>query len=131
MLWRILACSLAAAWPVGGCGSTSEPATGDARVDILSTDPRIRILATRAAAEEQRGDMTDVLTMALGDPDPAVRMFADIALRKLTGRDFDYKPYGTVSERAAAQELWAQYFAEAKAVGKRPESETDGTGRQD
>lgn len=118
-------------WLLASCSSTSEPATGDLHADLRSADPRIRILATRAAAQDQRLDLLDALTTTLRDTDPAVRMFADIALRKLTGRDFEYKPYGTIAEREEAQARWLHYLTESSTVGKRAEVEADAKSQQE
>jgi hypothetical protein len=97
-----------------GCASTSEPATGDLARDLRHPDPRIRAYATKQVAEAQRTDLLDPLIQNLSDPDPAVRMFSAVALRKLTGQDLDFRPYGTVSEREAGIDRWKRWLEESR-----------------
>lgn len=96
------------------CSATTEPPSGDPRIDLRSGDPRIRILGTRGAAEAGRQDLLEDLSQALSDPDPAVRMFADIALRKITSQDFDFKPHGTTTEREEGRAKWLEWIAAQK-----------------
>ena len=51
------------------------------------------------------------LVDALEDRDPAVRMFASVALRKLTGKDFGFKPHGSPAEREEAIRQWRVWIA--------------------
>ena len=96
------------------CSSTTEPPSGDPRVDLRSGDPRIRIHGARVAAEASRLDLLEDLSLTLSDPDPAVRMFAEIALRKITHKDFDFKPHGTTAEREEARARWVEWIAAQK-----------------
>lgn len=107
------------------CSSTTEPPSGDPHIDLTSADPRVRILGARAAAETSRDDLLEDLSQALSDADPAVRMFADIALRKMTSQDFDFKPHGTAVEREEARGKWVDWIAARK---KSNEKATDGAG---
>jgi len=79
----------------------------------------------KAAADTSRTDLLEPLSKKLLDPDPAVRMFADIALRKLTGRDFDFKPHGTPAEREEAHARWDRYIQDSKSSGGGEDGKTD------
>lgn len=105
---------------LGGCGSTSEPATGDIAKDLKHADPRFRIEAARAAVQAERRDLAPLLIETLGDEDPAVRMWASVALRKLTGQDFDFKPHGTPAEREESVRRWLEWARSAVASDPRP-----------
>lgn len=94
----------------GACKATYLPATGDVSRDLRHRDPRVRIEATAAAAKESRMDLLPELVDALEDRDPAVRMFASMALRSLTGRDFAFQPYGSPSERSEAVGKWREWL---------------------
>ena len=94
-----------------GCSSTSEPATGDILLDLEHRDPRVRILASERIVSEGKIELAPRLVKNLADPDGAVRMFAAVALRKLTGQDFGYKPFGLPSEQAEAVNAWNAWLA--------------------
>lgn len=97
------------------CSSTSDPATGDPLVDLASGDPRVRIEGAKIAAVENRKDALEALCARLSDEDAAVRMFSDLALRQLTGQDFDFKPHGTIAEREEARRRWVEWLAKERA----------------
>ncbi len=99
---------------LSGCSSTTVPATGDIAQDLKHVDPRFRILAVRAAAEEARIDLLDRVAENLSDSDPAVRMFTSVALRKLTGQEIDFKPHGTVAEREEGIARWVKWIEGTK-----------------
>ncbi len=64
--------------------------------------------ATAAVKLAERGDEESIprLVGLLDDGDPAVRMYAILALEHLTGETFGYKFYASQAERAAAVERW-------------------------
>lgn len=93
-----------------GCASSLTPATGDLSIDLRHQDPRIRIDAAIKAVAEQRLELAAQLVENLSDRDGAVRMFSAAALRKLTGRDFGYKPHGTIVEREEAVGRWRTWL---------------------
>ncbi len=99
---------------LAGCSSTTVPATGDIAQDLKHVDPRFRILAVRAAAEEARVDLLDLVVENLSDTDPAVRMFTCVALRKLTGQEIDFKPHGTAAEREEGLARWVKWIEGTK-----------------
>ena len=93
-----------------GCSATSDPATGDLRVDLHHRDPRVRMKAAYLAAEKDRRDLLGELVENLSDPDESVRFISGIALKRLTGQDFGYLSYGEVDERASAIERWKRWL---------------------
>ena len=93
-----------------GCRSTLDPASGDPRLDLQHADPRVRIGAAEQAVRQSRLDLCGLLVKNLSDRDGAVRLFSSVALRKLTGEDFDYKAYGTLVERRESLELWTKWL---------------------
>jgi hypothetical protein len=114
---------IAAALILAGCSSTSEPLTGDIARDLQHADPRFRAQAARLAVEQNRVDLAPDLVKVLSDDDAAVRMWAGIALRKLTGQDFDFRPYAGPVERDEAIGRWESWLrAEAGEQARR----TDG-----
>jgi hypothetical protein len=104
------AVALAAALGIGGCSSTADPATGDLRLDLHHRDPRVRIDAAVGAAEAGRLDLVPDLIADLGDRDEAVRFFAGIALKRMTGQDFGYLPYADLAARADAAARWSRWL---------------------
>jgi hypothetical protein len=94
-----------------GCSSTSEPATGDILLDLEHRDPRVRILASERVVAEGKIELAPRLVKNLADPDGAVRMFTAVALRKLTGQDFGYKPFGLPTEQVEAVNAWNVWLA--------------------
>lgn len=106
-----------------GCSSTSEPSTGDIALDLRHVDPRYRAHAARRAVDENRADLVPDLVKVLADDDGAVRMWAGIALRKLTGQDFDFKPYAGAPERDESIQRWEAWL---RATAAEQARRTDG-----
>lgn len=95
------------------------PSTGVLELDLKHQDPRFRIQAASRAVTENRVDLVPALVENLSDPDPAVRMFTATALRKLTNRDFDFRPYGSEAEREEAIERWKDWLRNEAGPGAR------------
>lgn len=74
--------------------------------------PEAQLDAIRQSA--QRKDMQDVpaLVECLWSDDPAVRMAAIEALKRITGTTLDYRAAATPSERAPAVERWKAWVRE-------------------
>ena len=102
--WAV-ASVLAASPLLSGCQSTLTPPTGDLLVDLAHPDPRIRILAAKWSVSANGGIDRRTIERRLVDNlehrDGAVRLYSAIALRKLTGEDLGFRPYGTPEEREA------------------------------
>src|SRR5262249_19040992 len=58
------------------------------------------------ASEHADRDQVPRLVNLLEDDDPAVRMYAILSLRRLTGQDFGYHYYDSDAERAVAVARW-------------------------
>ncbi len=119
---RALSLALLAA----GCSATSDPATGDLRLDLRHRDPRVRMEAAFLAAEGGRRDLAGELVENLADRDESVRFITGIALKRMTGQDFGYLSYGDLGERESAMERWRGWLRGASAPGEAP---APGTGR--
>lgn len=69
----------------------------------------------RARAVGLSGNLPDeqvipALIEHLNDPDPVVRLSAHEELRKKTGQDFGYVPWGDAAERSAAIGRWRSWW---------------------
>jgi hypothetical protein len=96
-----------------------------ARKQLRAESPLDRARAVVTVAE--RGDLEAVhqLVVLLDDPDPAVRMFTIHALRRLCGRDFDYRYYEPEEKRAASVERWRQAIRDNELVAAKPDRNHD------
>jgi HEAT repeat protein len=110
LLWPLALVAASA----GGCASTSEPATGDLRLDLRHRDPRVRAEAAFRAAEAGREDLAEELIACLEDRDDSVRFIAGIALKRLTGRDFGYLSYSDPRSRSEAATRWRAWLLEER-----------------
>ena len=108
--WR----AAAAALGLAGCSSTSDPATGDLRLDLHHRDPRVRLEAAFAAAEAGRTDLAGDLVRNLEDRDESVRFITGIALKRMTGRDFGFLSFGDPRSRAEAVGRWRRWIEETR-----------------
>ncbi len=111
---------------LGSCRSTYEPPSGDLSLDLNHRDPIVRSNAAVEAAEEKRLDLIPQLLKNLRHPNGEVRLFTGVAIRKLSGQDFNYKPYGTAEEQEEAisryQDWWEkQRSSHVNGTGEPPE----------
>ncbi len=103
--------SLAASGVLGACSSTLEPPSGDPLVDLRHPDPRIRAVASKEAVDRQCEGCVPLLIENLDHGDATVRFYSVIALRKLTGNEFGFLPYGAQGERDDAAKRWRDWAA--------------------
>ncbi|RMF85214.1 MAG: hypothetical protein D6744_01770, partial [Planctomycetota bacterium] len=75
-----------------------------------------RARAIVAAAEQQDAGAVHVLVSLLEDEDPAVRMYAALALRRLCGQSYGYRYYAPPLERAEAVRRWRDALRSGKVV---------------
>jgi len=81
-----------------------------------SPNPAAKLYAIQRAGEQRDADAVPELISQLDSDDPAVRMYAIIALEKITGERKGYSPYDPPHQRMQAVERWAEaYAAEEKA----------------
>ena len=93
--------------PLAGCGPTRTPYPES----LNSHRPEERILAAKHAAEIGDRDVIGILVDRLEDDDEAVRLFAILALEKLTGTRHGYDYHADQSLRQRAVERWRRYVA--------------------
>ncbi len=76
-------------------------------------NPEPVVRARSIARGDRRPSSRDLATLVgrLEDPDPVVRLTAHEDLRRRTGRDFGFVPWGSPEERAAAIGRWRSWLA--------------------
>ena len=94
--------------PVFGCG-TPKKAYPEA---LMSENPAERAAAIKHAAEIRDRSVIHILIDRLEDEDEAVRLFAILALEKLTGQRHGYNYHASRVERFRAVRRWRRYLAE-------------------
>lgn len=104
---------------MGFTASAAGCLTPDVEPNLADPDPSVKVPAIRAAAAEDDRTAIGALIDDLSSDDPAVRLFADEALRRITGRDLGYKPYADPEPRAEAVERWKRWAA-SRAVQTTP-----------
>jgi hypothetical protein len=76
------------------------------RQNLYAANPLDRARAAVAAAERCDAGAVFKVVDLLEDPDAGVRLYAILALQRLTCRDYGYRYYANPAERAAAVERW-------------------------
>ncbi len=109
----------------GGC------AHGPRRFQKIDSEtPIVRARAVGLAGRSPDTRALPALVSRLNDPDPVVRLAAHEELRKRTGRDFGYRPWGTPEERSGAIDRWKAWVAHgdgpaiARGVAPTPQGKT-------
>lgn len=96
------------AGPGPGCNSSGT------RAELSSPSPVARARATVALGERRDPAAVHKLVDLLEDPDQAVRMYAILALQRITGEDFGYRYYDREAERQPAVERWRAALREGR-----------------
>ena len=105
---RICPGFLAAALLAGVCGACGlKPLHYPA--DLGSPHPGLRARAVQAAVARNDAAAVPLLVDRLEDEDVAIRLYAAQALRRLTGKDFNYRYYRPLADRTQAVERWRRY----------------------
>jgi hypothetical protein len=91
----------------GGALSCRKP-TSEVRAQLVSGTPAEQARAAVRLAGRQDVESVPDLIRLLDDQDPAVRMYAIMALQDLTGQTYGYKFYASEQERAAAVQRWRE-----------------------
>lgn len=81
------------------------------RTGFDDVDPAARIGAIQQAAATHDRSAIPELIRSLDSDDPAERMLAIGALEEMTGKTFGYRHWAPRSERAAAAQRWADWYA--------------------
>jgi len=105
---RIAKVATALILTLAGCGPSRTPYPAS----LNSNRPEERILAAKHAAEIHDRDVIGILVDRLEDDDEAVRMFAILALEKLTGTRHGYDYAADQTERQRAVQRWRRYVAQ-------------------
>jgi hypothetical protein len=92
-------------------------AQSDIAGDFQHEDPKTRIAAIHKAGQDKLESAVPYLVDRLTDSEAEVRMFAIIALQKITGLTHDFHHYDGPPARLEAVERWRKWL-----VDKRVES---------
>ena len=93
---------------IAGCTVSPDP-VGDVMTSLQSTNPSLRTRAVVKAGNEQDTRAIPLLIDRLEDSDLGVRMFAGMALRKITGEDMEWRFYEPGYTRQEAVKRWRQW----------------------
>ena len=91
----------------GGCG---RPVNQAEISDMNSEHPAFRAVALHKTVEQGNTDHLAQQVELLADEDPAVRFYAIMSLKKLTGTDNGYNYSYDASRRREAIERWQQWL---------------------
>lgn len=116
---RVLAIAVICTPLSGGCTAPRPPLV------VTHPDPSIKIPAFKKAVRKIDRRAVRTLVADLDNDDPAVRLYAIDALRRLTGATLGYRYYDGEEERRPSVGRWQQWLA----ADKRDASRTarDGT----
>ena len=78
---------------------------------LTDSDPSVKIPAMEIAVERHDVWAVPILIKSLESDDPAVRFYANDALRKLTGHDFGFLYYADEETRLPAVGKWQAWYA--------------------
>lgn len=101
----LAATACAALAGLGGCAGDGPT------VSIRNEDPAGKIPAMKIAAQRKDQSAVPALVAALQSDDPAERLYAIGALRRITGQTLDYSYYGSDAEREAGVGRWKAWLA--------------------
>lgn len=82
---------------------------------LQSQDPAQRIRAIVQASHTARSDLLPALVDCLEDEDPAVRLYAIVALEKLTGTRLGYSYFSPPDQRREAVQAWRAHLSQTAA----------------
>ena len=106
----LLAATPVAAPLLSGCHEPAGPRS--VRSDLLT----VKIPAIKEAAQRHDTSAVAPLIEDLDSDDPAVRMYAIMALHEITGQDFGYVYYQDLEQRKPAAAKWRQWLEERRAA---------------
>lgn len=78
--------------------------------DVRNPNPAGKIPAYKEAVRERNLDATRQMVKDLDSDDPAVRMFAIVGLRRLTGETFGYRYFEDQHQRLPAIRRWERWL---------------------
>lgn len=108
----------------GGCLDPSRAASYPQ--SLRADDAAVCIPAFRVAADRSDRDALPALVDRLEDEDEAVRMFASMAMERITGTTLGYVYYAAPADRARAVSRWRSYLRSTTTAATQPGGATDG-----
>jgi hypothetical protein len=87
---------------------------------LQAEDPALRIQAAKKAAQREDRQAVGLLIDRLTDPEADVRLFSHLALQKITGQDFGWRPWEPGDDRYEAARRWRAWWLEQQ--GASPEA---------
>ncbi len=106
-MWLGRIACLSAAVVLAGCVQSG----GTLYSRLQHEDPTVRSRAAIQAGQMRDNRAIGYLIDRLTDAEPAVRMFANISLKKITGESMGFNVYDSKQDQAAAVERWRQWSA--------------------
>lgn len=107
---------------VAGCGCT----TPRPEKDVRNPDPSGKIPAYKEAVRARDRSAVGQMVKDLDSDDPAVRLFALVGLRRLTGETFGYQYFDDEPQRRPAVKRWEAWLAGKDGNGGTPQDATTG-----
>lgn len=117
---RRCACAFLVAIPFLLTIGCIEPLPPSNRARIQHEEPSVRIKAIVEAGRERDDKAVPLIVDRLEDEDEGVRLYAIIALEKITGERFGYDYGESMSERAGAVERWRNFVRRRVAQSNEP-----------
>ncbi len=77
---------------------------------LQDENPQVRFQAVKKAGQRKDQKAVPYLVDRLTDPERPVRLFAIIALEKITNQTMGYRHYTPAAERAEAVKRWRQWL---------------------
>lgn len=103
---------------IAGCGPSGRER------ELTSRDPIERSRGAIGVANSDDASSLHRLVNLLEDDDPGVRLYAILALRKMTGQDYGYRYYQREIEREAAVARWREALRTGTVQTRRTEAAT-------
>lgn len=103
MIWLRLVILLPFISPIVGC---APPRASEGGFD--SDDPASTLYAIARAGRASDWTAVNHLVEKLDSDDPVVRMMAAQALRRITGMQMGYDPYGSILDQKQAIQAWVE-----------------------
>ncbi len=110
---------LSAGIALAGCVASDETSM-TLYEQLQAEDPALRIQAAKKAAQNDDRQAVGLLIDRLTDPEADVRLFSHMALQKITGQDFGWRPWEPADDRYEAARRWRAWWLEQQ--GASPEA---------
>lgn len=101
---------------IAAAGCRPPAATGTLYQLLLNDDPSVRIEAIVQAGSDKDQQAVPNLIESLSSDDGSVRMYAYLALQKITGMTMGYEYYASKPDREQAIERWREWLKSGRTV---------------